>query len=69
MSEELALKLNDFTTKGYVIAPAGYVPTIGHSGYEPNLPARRLKSLNAVGSSAFRRAIRSKVQDTRGIGF
>lgn len=27
MSEELALKLNDFTTKGYVIAPAGYGKT------------------------------------------
>lgn len=27
MSEELALKLNDFPTKGYVIAPAGYGKT------------------------------------------
>ena len=27
MSEELALKLNSFTTKGYVIAPAGYGKT------------------------------------------
>lgn len=27
MSEELALKLNDFTAKGYVIAPAGYGKT------------------------------------------
>lgn len=27
MSEDLALKLNDFTTKGYVIAPAGYGKT------------------------------------------
>jgi len=27
VSEELALKLNDFTTKGYVIAPAGYGKT------------------------------------------
>lgn len=27
MSEELALKLNDFTTKRYVIAPAGYGKT------------------------------------------
>ena len=27
MSEELALRLNDFTTKGYVIAPAGYGKT------------------------------------------
>ena len=27
MSEELALKLNDFATKGYVIAPAGYGKT------------------------------------------
>ena len=27
MSEELAFKLNDFTTKGYVIAPAGYGKT------------------------------------------